>query len=108
MCRRPLGTTCGRAGSRGRRALPAQLCSLGVDDLVDRELFDVRWPLHLHPGGGDPWLDPAFKEGIEICPRLPEVDDSPATIDRTGRVKQHPWRRRAIRIDLIVRSVELF
>ena len=20
-----------------------------VDDLVDRELFDVRWPLHLHP-----------------------------------------------------------
>src|SRR6202011_1203747 len=82
--------------------------TLGVDDLVDRELFDVRWPLHLHPGGDDPWLDPAFKEGIEICPRLPEVDDSPATIDRTGRMKQHPRRRRAIRIDLAVRSIELF
>jgi hypothetical protein len=34
----------------GLDSQPAQLCcSLGVDDLVDRELFDVRWPLHLHP-----------------------------------------------------------
>jgi hypothetical protein len=73
-----------------RRRLPR--CSLGVDELVDRELLDVGRPLHLHPGGGDPWLDPAFEEGIEICPRLLEGDDSPATIDRTGRVKQHPRR----------------
>jgi hypothetical protein len=44
-----LGATCGRGRVSWSEALPAQLCSLGVDDLVDRELFDVRWPLHLHP-----------------------------------------------------------
>jgi hypothetical protein len=57
---------------------------------VDRELLDVGRPLHLHPGGGDLWLDPAFEEGIEICPRLPEVDDSPATTDRTTSVRGLP------------------
>jgi hypothetical protein len=37
-------------GLAGRDPAPCRLCcALGVDDLVDRELFDVRRPLHLHP-----------------------------------------------------------
>ena len=41
-----------RAGDTNMFVRPSQRSSTGplrVDDLVDRELFDVRWPLHLHP-----------------------------------------------------------
>jgi hypothetical protein len=87
----PCAGSCGGGAEprsrRSRRRLPPW--SLWVDDLVDRELLDVGRTLHLHPGGGDPWLDPVFEEGID-CPRLPEVDDSPATIDGTRSVRGLP------------------
>src|SRR5207244_5368904 len=52
-------------------------------------------------------LDPGLEEGVEVCARLPEIDDAPAALDRTGCVEQQPRWRRALRVDVVVRSVEL-
>jgi hypothetical protein len=77
------------------------------DGLVDWELFDVRRSLHLDAGGGYALLNPARKS-IEVCSRLPEVDDSPTAIDRAGRVVQHPLRDGSVWIDVVVCCIELF
>src|SRR5437868_4915768 len=78
-----------------------------MDDLVNRELLDVRRALHLEARSGDAFLNPALKR-VEVCPRLPEVDDSPTVIDRAGRVKQQPLWHRSIRIDVVMCRIELF
>ena len=47
------------------------------------------------------------REGIEVVAGLPEVDDSPATIDRPRCVEEEPFRWCAIGVGVIVSLVEL-
>src|SRR3982074_2507991 len=74
--------------------------------LVHRKLFDVRRPLHLDAGRGDRLLDPG-SERVELRAGLPEVDDPPAPVDRSGGVKQEPLRWIADRVHMLVDFVEL-
>ena len=78
-----------------------------MDELVDRELLDLRGRLHLDARSRHSFRDPGL-ERVEIGPCLPEVDDAPASVDRAGGVEQQARRRRPIRIDVIVPTVELF
>src|SRR5689334_13082938 len=104
-----LGPACYAMGRASQwEAPPAVLRWSLRNGFVNGELFDVRRPRHLHPRGGDPRLDLALKKSIEVSSRLPEIDDTPAVIDRAGRVVQHPLRDRSIRIDVVLRCIELF
>jgi hypothetical protein len=63
-----------------------------MDHFVDRKLFDIRRSLHLDTRSGRAFGDPDG-EFIKVCPRLPEVDDSPAVFDRAGGVEKKAFRR---------------
>jgi len=90
----------------GRCPIDACQPTLGVDHLVDRKLLDVGWPLRLDSCGRHSFHDPRG-EGVEVLAGLPEVDDSPATIDRPRRVEKEPFRWCAIGVGVIVSLVEL-
>ena len=78
----------------------------GVDHLVNRKLLDVGWPLRLDSCGRESFHDPR-REGVEVGAGLPEVDDSPSTIDRPRCVEEEPLRCCAVRVGVIVSLVEL-
>src|SRR6266540_307214 len=89
-------------------SMPADACqpTLRVDHLVDRKLLDVGWPLRLDSCGRHSFHDPRG-EGVEVVAGLPEVYDSPATIDRPRCVEEEPLRWCAIGVGVIVSLVEL-
>src|SRR5207302_3851099 len=61
--------------------------ALRLPGLVNRELLHIGRPLHFHACCVHSVLHTTSEERIELGSRLPEVDDSPALIDRTGRVE---------------------
>src|SRR4051812_44060436 len=104
-----------RAGSAGaaieRTPLRTMPCrprqpALGLPHLGDRKLLNLRWPLRLDSCGRHSFHEPRG-EGIEVVAGLPEVDDSPATIDRPRRMEKEPFRWCAIGVGVIVSLVEL-
>ena len=103
MCPAPVRSSTGhRHPMPCRRRQP----TLGVDHLVDGKLLDVGRPLLFDFCRRHSLRDP-HREGVEVLARLPEVDDSPATVDRPGWWKRSPGRWRAIGVDVIVTLVEL-
>jgi len=60
---------------------------------VDWELFDVgRLVERAIAEPCDGWHEPVLSELVEVVAGMPEVECSPAPVDRTGRMEdQSPW-----------------
>src|SRR5581483_4683019 len=88
----------GRMATTGR--------ALRLPGLVNRELLHIGSSLHFHACCLHCILHTTTEERIELGARLPEVDDSPALVDRAGRVEQQSLRYIARSPDVLVDLVE--
>ena len=112
--REPIGEVLGHGPEIARTKKDADLVEIvgAVDRAVNAKareaeiLLDVGSALHLDACFGEGGRD-SSREGVEIRPRVPEVDDAPAVVDRARRVEDEALRTVALRVDLVVPGVEL-
>src|SRR5438309_11822442 len=86
----------------------AERLRLRLEDVVDGELLQVRLArkraiaelLERRP-------EPALHEAVEAIAGLPEVDDSPAPVDRSGRVENQAVGRVLLHTKRRVKGVVL-
>ena len=97
-----------KLGSQRRDRHPANSCTalLAGEVLVNRELVDFRRTPG-KPDGCHRGSDAFRAEPVEVLARFPEVDDTPTAVYWSGRVKDEPVRRIAVRVDRRIESVNL-